>query len=175
MNLRPLAIGCFGVSSALAWLCFTLLAAPISIGEIDAGSPWTPDMSTPVAEARPVIEPEADAAMLDRLLFSPTRRLPGPRPPAPQDENAQAEVAAAPSQPVIDIAPPEGAVLQGVFIDADRRAALITATSHPDGVWLKSGDDLEGWKISRIGAEGIALSSAGREITLTLYAESSQR
>ena len=174
MRLRLLAAGLLAAALGLAWLCFTLLTAPVSVGEIELGPPWSPDLAAPIAAGSFATTPGADAAILARLVFSPTRRLPEARPPPSQDQNAQAEQAAEPPQPVIDIAPPDAVVLHGVFIDEKRRAALITAPDHLDGIWLKPGDDLEGWKVSRIDADGIALANGRREIALTLYVENSR-
>jgi hypothetical protein len=69
------------------------------------------------------------------------------------------------------MAPPEGLVLQGIFIDEPRRQALVTSPSHPDGVWLKLGSAFEGWTIRRIEPDRIALGSGTKEIAFTLYVD----
>src|SRR5947207_1744493 len=76
------------VCGGLAWLCFSLYAAPLSIDAIEPGPPWSPDLAPP-AENGPSTDEKSDPAILARLVFSPTRRPPEPRPAEPKPVEAQ--------------------------------------------------------------------------------------
>ena len=83
MNLRVLLLALMAVCGGLAWLCFSLDAAPLSIDAIEPGPPWSPDLAPP-AENGPSTDEKSDPAILARLVFSPTRRPPEPRPAEPK-------------------------------------------------------------------------------------------
>ena len=174
MNLRVLLLALMAVCGGLAWLCFSLYAAPLSIDAIEPGPPWSPDLAPP-AENGPSTDEKSDPAILARLVFSPTRRPPEPRPAEPKPVEAQPEKAVPASEPAIDVALPDAVVLQGIFIDSERRRALIASPSHPDGAWLKAGDELEGWTVSRIEEDEIALTLGQREVPLTLYVDNARK
>jgi hypothetical protein len=171
LKLKAFSAGLLVSCGALAWLCLTLFASPVAIPDIDPGPDWAPEATALVISDDPTggVDPE----ILARLVFSPTRRLPQPRPPEPAPSQAEAQPAADAKPPIDAIAPPEGLVLQGIFIDHGRRSALLSSTNHPDGAWLKTGDEFDGWAISDIAAERIALKNGEREIALTLYVDNS--
>jgi hypothetical protein len=173
MTLRATAIGLTGACAGLAWLCLRLFEAPVAVGEIAPGPPWAPDRSKPALESDVGGLQGADPVILARLVFSPTRRPPEPRLPEPQAAEPQSEETSQAPRPIIDVAPPEGAVLRGIFIADARREALVTSPGPPDGLWLKPGSAIDGWTLSRIETDRIALSSGEREIALTLYVDNS--
>ncbi|MFL5258597.1 MAG: hypothetical protein ACJ8AS_02500 [Hyphomicrobiales bacterium] len=151
--------------AGLAWLCFRLYSAPISAGDIPVRPPWAPE--APSEAAFPAnANGDVDPVILARLVFSSIRRPPVPRPAEP----AAAEPIVEESQPAaVDVAPPDGLVLQGILIDDDHRKAFVISPADQAGVWLESGGNVGGWSISRIEPGGVVLTHGNREVELPLY------
>jgi hypothetical protein len=101
--------------------------------------------------------------IVERPLFSRSRRpfvLPPPEVIAPAPEI---------SEPVQVAAEPQ-LTLQGVYIQGQVRRALILSTESP-AQWQGVGDDISGWNITEIGANGITLEAQGQTRLLKLYVE----
>jgi hypothetical protein len=111
-----------------------------------AGIPGNPLQAQPLAGL---------SATRDRPLFSPGRRPPAP-PPAP--------VAAAPPPP----APPPDVTLLGVVVDRERARAIVRSGSAKIER-VQIGDDIGGWKVSRIEGRRLLLALDGREAAFTLF------
>jgi hypothetical protein len=96
------------------------------------------------------------STMLDRPLFSPSRRPPAPPPPP---------VAQAPPPPP----PPPNLVLFGVVLDGESARAVVRAGADKKLVRAQIGDEIDGWKVSQIEGRKIVLSLDGRFATFTLF------
>jgi hypothetical protein len=108
--------------------------------------------------ANPVAVQSLDqlSSTLDRPLFSPSRR-PAP-PPVKQD--------VAPSAPQ---QPPPTLTLFGVAMDGEQARALIRTDRDKRILRAQIGDDIDGWKVSRIEGRKVVLSLGERFVTLTLF------
>ena len=94
----------------------------------------------------------------ERPLFAPSRRAP--------------PVAAAPvarrAEPVSPL-PPPSVVLFGIIADADGARAIIRAEPTGQVVRVRHGDDVGGWKVSKIEERELVLTLQGRSATFTLF------
>jgi general secretion pathway protein N len=119
----------------------------------------------PAAPSNPVAAQSLDqlSTMLDRPLFSPSRRPPAP-PPAPAPVMQVAEPAAPPP-------PPPNLVLFGVVMDGESARAVVRAGADKKLVRAQIGDEIEGWKVSQIDGRKVVLSLDGRFATFTLFSD----
>lgn len=165
MRMRSTTMALLAACGGLAWLCFRLQSAPILAGDVPVRPPWQPD--APAEAAFPAkADGEVDPVILARLVFSSIRRPPGPRPAEPVAVEPTVEQ----SEPAeVDISPPEGLILRGVFIDDGHRKAFVTSSAEQPGVWLETGESVGGWGISHIEPGGIMLSHGNRQVELPLY------
>jgi hypothetical protein len=119
-----------------------------------AATPAVPTLSLPALEEPALVVPPlaAYAPVVERPLFSPTRRPP---------------VAAAPSPAV---APARGGelTLRGVVLSPHKRIALIETEGAPEPRWLAEGETLQGWTVEEVHAGHIVLSDAGATRQLAL-------
>ena len=95
------------------------------------------------------------SATVDRPLFSPSRRPPGP-------------VAQAPEPPVPP-APPPHLVLSGIVMDGQSARAVVRVGAERKILHAQIGDDIGGWKVSQIEGRKLVLSLDGRVATFTLF------
>ena len=103
------------------------------------------------------------STILDRPLFSPTRRPPAP-PPAPPPIVQAAEPPAPPP-------PPPNLVLFGVVMDGEGARAVVRAGADKKLVRAQIGDEIDGWKVSQIEGRKVVLSLDGRFATFTLFSD----
>jgi len=103
------------------------------------------------------------STIVDRPLFSPSRRPPAP-PPAPPPI-VQAAEPPAPSPP------PPNLVLFGVVMDGEGARAVLRAGADKKLVRAQIGDEIEGWKVSQIEGRKVVLSLDGRFATFTLFSD----
>jgi general secretion pathway protein N len=103
------------------------------------------------------------STMLDRPLFSPSRRPPAP-PPAPPPIVQAAEPPAPPP-------PPPNLVLFGVVMDGEGARAVVRAGADRKLVRAQIGDEIDGWKVSQIEGRKVVLSLDGRFATFTLFSD----
>jgi hypothetical protein len=99
------------------------------------------------------------STMLDRPLFSPSRRPPAPPPPP---------VAQAPPPPAPP-PPPPNLVLFGVVMDGESARAVVRAGADKKLVRAQIGDEIDGWKVSQIEGRKVVLSLDGRFATFMLF------
>lgn len=102
------------------------------------------------------------SAIVDRPLFSPSRRPPAP-PPEP------APVAQAPEPPPPP--PPPNLVLFGVVMDGESARAVVRAGADKRMIRAQIGDEIDGWKVSQIEGRKVVLSLDGRFATFTLFSD----
>ena len=99
-------------------------------------------------------------AIVDRSLFSPSRRPPA----APPPPVLQAPVAAAPSS-----APPN-VILLGVVMDGQNARAVVQVGADKRLLRAQMGDDIDGWKVAQIDGRKVVLASQdGRFVTYRLF------
>jgi general secretion pathway protein N len=103
------------------------------------------------------------STILDRPLFSPTRRPPAP-PPAPPPIVQAAEPPAPPP-------PPPNLVLFGVVMDGEGARAVVRSGADKKLVRAQIGDEIDGWKVSQIEGRKVVLSLDGRFATFTLFSD----
>ena len=117
-------------------------------GAVAIGQTQDPPAAAP---SNPVAVQSLDqlSTMLDRPLFSPSRRPPAP-PPAP---------------------PPPNLVLFGVVMDGEGARAVVRAGADKKLVRAQIGDEIDGWKVSQIEGRKVVLSLDGRFATFTLFSD----
>lgn len=140
--------------SALS-LC-VLLSFSVAASAEEQGRPAAP-LANPVA-AQPL---EQLRAIVDRSLFSPSRRPPAAPPPV-----VQAPAASAPPS-----APPN-IVLLGVVMDGQNARAVVRVGSDNRLFRAQMGDDIDGWKVAQIDGRKVVLASPdGRFATYRLFTD----
>ena len=95
------------------------------------------------------------SATVDRPLFSPSRRPPGP-------------VAQAPEPPVPP-APPPNLVFSGVVMDGASARVVVLVGPERRILRAQIGDEIGGWTVSQISGRKLVLSLDGRFATFTLF------
>ena len=108
--------------------------------------------------------------LINRPLFSPTRRLAAKPKPAPQ-KRIKKQVQAPISKSMFD---PKKLRVKGVLMQSSQRKVLISTPDFKEGKWLTVGDTIQSWKISRITESTIVISQGLRRVSLSLYVEKSQ-
>jgi hypothetical protein len=104
-------------------------------------------------EPEPVLPPLATyAAVVERPLFSPSRRAPQLPEPVKRARRA----------------PPLKATLKGVVLAPQRRTALIEIEGANEPRWVAEGQQIEGWTLEAVLAGQIVLrhGDASRELVL---------
>lgn len=112
-------------------------------------------LANPVA-AQPL---EQLSAIVDRSLFSPSRR-----PPA-----APLPVVNAPAAPAAPSAPPN-VILLGVVMDGQNARAVVQVGADKRLLRAQMGDDIDGWNVAQIDGRKVVLASKdGRFVTYRLF------
>ena len=106
-------------------------------------------------------EPDGFAAMVDRPLFSPTRRPP----PAPI---AMPAVAAAPPAPPAPAMP--DVALSGVIAGGGGGVALLRRPQDAAPIRLRLGGQVDGWTLAEIRPRAVVLRRDDRAVTVDLPA-----
>jgi hypothetical protein len=107
-----------------------------------------------------------------RPLFSPTRRKwvePVPPPPAALELTPQPAPAEPLPAPAAVQTPPPDVTLIGIEKSPSGAKALLMKSGGSDALWLKSGEQLEGWAIHAIDASSVEMTLGERKIKLELY------
>lgn len=147
-HLRPRAA--FILLLSLSTLVFSATARTEDQGR--AAAP----LANPIA-AQPL---EQLPAIVDRSLFSPSRRPPAAAPPPV----VQAPAAAAPPS-----APPN-VILLGVVMDGQNARAVVQVGADKRLLRAQMGDDIDGWKVAQIDGRKVVLASQdGRFATYRLF------
>ena len=101
------------------------------------------------------------SAIVDRSLFSPSRRPLATLPPVVQAP----DVSAMPS-------PPPSVVLLGVVMDGQNARAVIRVGADKRLLRAQMGDDIDGWKVAQIDGRKVVLASQdGRFATYRLFTD----
>lgn len=154
MNLNPAQLLLSGVCAALLVVLGYLLFAPL------------PEISLPQVHARseaidddpplPRFEPPPMAAFAevdDRSVFNPARvRVSSP------------SVAGTTNATTL----PSDISLVGVILDGERKLALIRSPQAPLAIGIGVGGTIEGWQVTRVEADRVALRAGGPEQELLL-------
>ena len=135
---------------------FVLLSFGVAVSAEEQGRPAAP-LANPVA-AQPL---EQLRAIVDRSLFSPSRRPPAEPPP----------VAQAPAVSALPSAPPN-IVLLGVVMDGQNARAVVRVGADNRLLRAQMGDDIDGWKVAQIDGRKVVLASPdGRFATYRLFTD----
>jgi hypothetical protein len=138
----------FGILLLSAWISSTPARTE------DQGRAAAP-LANPLA-AQPL---DQLSAMVDRSLFSPSRRLPAAPPPVVLAPDASAM----PS-------PPPTVVLLGVVMDGQNARAVVRVGADKRLLRAQMGDDIDGWKVAQIDGRKVVLASQdGRFATYKLF------
>ena len=131
------------------------LLLPLAVAAAMAQEPAPVGLANPLA-AQPL---ERLKVTRERPLFSATRRAPAP-PPAP----ATVAVAAPPPPP----APPPSVALLGI-VSEPHGARAVVRESGDKVVRVRVGDDVGGWKVSKIAKRELVLSLGDRTASFALF------
>jgi general secretion pathway protein N len=155
--------------AAAAVIGLGLLNWSLLTAEIDISAIAPPDMETQNlaattrgrADDAGTAGPAAYPQTLARPLFRASRRPP---------EAEKPQVAARP-QPVPRQAArlPENLALVGVMREHGRAGRALIRLGESAGQWVEVGHMLQGWRLSRIDAAGIAFEADGQEQRLSLF------
>lgn len=98
--------------------------------------------------------------------FTATREHPlftrGRRPPA---ATHAVPVAAAPAPPP----PPPSIALIGILVESGEASAVVRGAPSEKAIHVRVSDDIDGWKVSKIGERQIVLSQDDRSVTFTMF------
>ena len=110
------------------------------------------------------LDPAEESIVLERPLFSPTRRPPPP-PPPPSSATAAGGGATKPSVPE---PPPMNFTLVGIVRDPTSSLALLQPTNGKRVMSLRAGQALDGWMLVSIGIDSASFrnGAAVRELAL---------
>lgn len=59
--------------------------------------------------------------------------------------------------------------LMGIAIISETRRVFLLSPEHQDGVWVKEGEVIEGWRIRQITSNTVTVNKSGRSFDLFLY------
>lgn len=91
---------------------------------------------------------EAFEGIIDRPVFSPSRRPAPPPPPTPSRATPSASMPPSPPQP-----PPLALDLVGIATDPERRVALLRSRQSGLILVLAEGEAVEGWILRRVSSD----------------------
>ena len=138
-----------------ASVCLLLLLSFSAAARAEEQGRAAAPVTNPVA-AQPL---ERLRAIVDRSLFSPSRRPPAEPPPV-----AQAPAVSAPPP-----APPN-VILLGVVMDGQNARAVVRVGADKRLLRAQMGDDIDGWKVAQIDGRKVVLASEdGRFVTYRLF------
>ena len=116
------------------------------------------------AMAAIILDPTKEAIVLERPLFSPTRRPPPPPPPTPDPATA-GDASTKPSAPQ---PPPMNFTLVGIVRDANSSLVMLQPANGQKVLSLRAGQELDGWKLVSIGIDSASFRNGAAERALTL-------
>lgn len=174
MMIRSRRIGRF-LPSLLAGTVATVLLVQVLSQWAYVGAP----VSTPVppaasgasllpasqAMAAIILDPTKEAIVLERPLFSPTRRPPPPPPPTPDPATAGDAASTKPSAPQ---PPPMNFILVGIVRDATSSLVMLQPANGQKVLSLRAGQELDGWKLVSIGIDSASFRNGAADRALTL-------
>lgn len=134
-----------------------------------ASAPETASTATPAQLALSLPPVESFRVVIERPLFSPTRRPPLPAPPEPEVTAVVEAPAAEPVlQPEPPAPPPISFALVGIVMSGDQRVALVQPIDGGKAVQLREGEEFGGWTAALIERERAVFRSAYSEEELKL-------
>jgi hypothetical protein len=167
-----------GLALATAWSAYEaiwLLGHPLpppTVADVRVSEETSNAKSAEIS--RPPVEADYSQSLL-RPLFNPTRKPftsasiqettaePPPEPPRPVE---------VPAPSVVDASVFK---LKGVLLSEALDSALIVTTEQPNGQWLRTGAELQGWKLAKIKKDQVVLIQNGQTLTLQLYVDNPQK
>jgi hypothetical protein len=154
--------------AALAnWYAFTAGIAVSPAPPAGTTSEVVLDLPAP-PRAEAAAAPTVFAETLARPLFRSSRR------PA-EAKAATSETAEAGDGQAIAADLPGGLQLAGIVQEGGKPGrALIRSPESPTGSWVEIGHELEGWRLSEIGAQSIVFEAGGVRHTLPLFRSRTQ-
>jgi general secretion pathway protein N len=151
---RRQALGVTGVFGGL--MCaLAFVPSPQSVIESFATVAAARVSEPPDIVLRPALPIEQFASIAERPLFNPDRK-PDPEPPPPEAAKAPTALG--------DLAQVH---LVGLIGSKDAQLALVRRADSQI-VTLRAGDVLDGWKVAKIDAEGVALDGGDRQDSLKI-------
>jgi hypothetical protein len=108
---------------------------------------------------------DAYSVVLERPLFSPTRRPPEPLPPEPPLVPELAH-SAAPEAPPPPLEP--AFLLVGTVVDRSARIALVRSLNNGQVIQLREGQEVEGWTVLLVEADRAFFRNSGVEREMLL-------
>jgi type II secretory pathway component PulC len=130
---------------------------------------WQPDIFNPPIDLadKTIQTANSDEAFL-RPLFSPTRKPFVPVVVTPEPAPPEVSPAALEPVPVFD---PNQLVLKGIMMSSNQSVALISTPDQTNGVWLRIGSGLMGWRIDKIEKNSVILRADGQLHVLKQYVD----
>jgi len=165
---QSMTLAALALAGSALWLSFGGMPGTNAEMPQSPAAEWTPDLKSPDISSAAVTPGKSFPQTLAHLLFSPTRRPPEPRPP---ELVVQQQPPAVEQPPPMQVTSPDTLILKGIFIDDGRRLALIQTPAAPQGMWLAQGSAVEGWTVSAIEKQAIAIEANGQRASLTLYVD----
>jgi hypothetical protein len=92
-------------------------------------------------------------------IVKPVAAPPPPKPQPPKDDKP------APPPPITN----PGFRLAGIAIVDQTRQAFLTMPGKQEGIWLKEGETMTGWAVTRITSEMVTIEKSGQSFDLLLY------
>lgn len=108
--------------------------------------------------------------LLNRPLFSPTRRLTAKAKPTKRKKIAK-RVRKTTSKALFN---PKKFRVKGILILGTQNKVLLTWPDFTEGKWLSVGDVIKSWKVSKIENSTIQMVFGRQRVSLPLYVEKSQ-
>jgi len=162
LGLSPLmALALAGLALLVGVAGVLAIAAFFSSGP--APSPDAAEWRAPAynsGERRPPKPPSADAQTLARPIFVKSRR-----PPAAASKD-QPRAEASPAAPVAML--PPGTAVRAISKGDGARRAFLVSSGKPAGVWVKVGDEFEGFRVRTIDRARLVLEGE-KKIALDLF------
>lgn len=152
------------------YLLLTGPEAPV-VAEAARPAPEAADLAPPASEPPPFVLPplERIAAVVERPLFSPSRRMPVPTEPEPEAVEATAEAV---EEPVLE---PEvdrpDLHFFGTVQRSGEAAALVTDAQTGAVAHLKPGDTVGDWTVLGIERNRLVLGLGDERLTYEIFAD----
>ncbi|MGH6889941.1 MAG: hypothetical protein ACREHF_12230 [Rhizomicrobium sp.] len=154
-RLNPAQLALSALCIALAVVLGFIVLAPLpDVPAAPAQARSEPADDTPLPRFDPPPR-SAFAAVDDRLVFNPLRvRVSAPFQPGASSASSL----------------PSDLSLVGVILDDNTRLALFKSPAEPLAVGVAVGGSIEGWRVTRIDADSVALRAGGPEQEMSLSA-----
>ena len=170
MRIVSLKIACLFAAAASAgmavWAFGVWTNPPLDL-EARPFTPWSPDGLEVIVTNDQGPSPASIEAAVARPVFLRSRR--------PFQVIVQQEVAPSPLAETEVLTPPPlefaDLSLKGIVLNGYQKFALVTSSQIPDGMWLKTGDVINGWTITSLSPNAVTLQSGEQSTQLQLYVD----